>query len=183
MPYVEGSLLVVMEATSTNGSKLAVLCVDEQGSSHNGTASQVKVLRQARELKIPIWLIEFNPALGTPKYAECIHHVTNTQIAQAAGEGARRLRKPYLNAFMGTTLQDELKEAGVETIVLMGQHTNSCVRSTAIGGTDEPRMKDVQTSGAVHRGFTVCTALDIVVHEVPNEAFAQNRKVWVFRYL
>ncbi len=51
--------------------------------------------------------------------------------ATAAIEGERVFRKTVNSAFIGTTLEADLRAAGVSTLVIVGLTTNHCISTTA----------------------------------------------------
>jgi maleamate amidohydrolase len=54
------------------------------------------------------------------------------RVAPAPGD--RVLRKRMASSFVGTPLEDELKEAGIDTLIVMGTSTSGCVRASVVDG-------------------------------------------------
>ena len=87
--------------------------------------------------------------------------------------------KPRFSAFFGTSLDRQLKDRGVDTVVLIGTTTPNCIRSTCydalslnynvvvIEDATSSRSEQVQKSNIEDMRFIGATILD-------SETFAKN---------
>ncbi len=101
-----------------------------------------RLLDQAR--RQPGWLVVFSNDAhlkDDPEMAVWGEHAMagtpGAQVIEALRpvEGAREIVSPkrHYGAFEGTGLQDILRQHGVTSVVLTGQHTHCCVRHSAYG--------------------------------------------------
>jgi maleamate amidohydrolase len=71
------------------------------------------------------------------------------RIAPAEGEPV--LTKLYASAFFGTPLADQLREAGVDTVILVGASTSGCVRASAVDALQHGHRVLVLREGVADR--------------------------------
>jgi len=86
-------------------------------------------------------------------------HGTPPSVAPVAGE--RVFHKTFFSAFGVPALEEAVRAAGIDTIVVAGVHLHGCVRATVLD--------------AYQRGFTVVIAGDAVASHEPLHAAATRR--------
>lgn len=90
-----------------------------------------KLLKLARELKIPIIHIQHDAGPGSPYDVTTEIGAISTEVAPQSGEDV--IVKHFPNSFVETTLETKLRSLRVEDVVLAGFMTHVCVNSTARG--------------------------------------------------
>jgi len=90
------------------------------------------------ENNIPIFAIE---TMGAGDTVDCLKDRLDRY-------GACYVEKSVNSGFENTTLEDELKRNGINTILLMGINASICVKSTA--------------RDALDRGFEICTSCELI---------------------
>lgn len=143
------------------GKIVGVVVVDEQGdlqpAIYPQRFNQQEVLHFATRLGLPVWLVEFNPASDNRSNLR-----TRTLLRALLPQDTAIITKRKLNAFYEAELDTRLREAHVDTILLMGFATNQCVRLTAAGGSMDRLNIGPYTDGAVDLGYTVMTCPQIL---------------------
>lgn len=119
----------------------ALVMVDLQNTYTQGTMELVgvqpaiaeakRLLERARDAGTPIYHIMHNAGTGTPYDVEAPIGQIVADVAPREGETV--IVKQYPNAFVGTDLEQQLRERGVENIILAGFMTHMCINSTARG--------------------------------------------------
>jgi nicotinamidase-related amidase len=148
--------------------KVAVVVIDEQGDgvppklppnvvlpADNVTPAQQTVLRFAQSKQIPTWFVEFQPNSGVAR-------VPSKPTLKNCYPTAHAIPKNFFSAFDGTTLDSELKEAGIHSIILMGTAANQCVRISAVGGEKSPQQRTVIVDGAIQKHYSVLTCPEVL---------------------
>jgi nicotinamidase-related amidase len=153
MSVYQVSLCGAITRSFTDGKRMVVLVIDEQGSDVEDEVlrNQIVVLEHARKLGIPVWLIELQPP-DTPRVPT---------IPSLARYGSMVFSKPHLNAFDSRTtpnLNATLRLKGVSTLVVMGSKLNCCVQHTCVGGWPGRSTGRTYIPGACQLGFTVLTS-------------------------
>ena len=90
-----------------------------------------KLLRMARELKVPIIHIQHDAGPGSPYDITVEIGAISDEVAPQSGEDV--IVKHFPNAFIETTLETKLRSLRVEDVVLAGFMTHMCINSTARG--------------------------------------------------
>jgi nicotinamidase-related amidase len=90
-----------------------------------------KLLRLARELKVPIIHIQHDAGPGSPYDITVEIGAISTEVAPQSGEDV--IVKHYPNSFIETTLETKLRSLRIEDVVLAGFMTHMCINSTARG--------------------------------------------------
>ena len=90
-----------------------------------------KLLRLARELKVPIIHIQHDAGPGSPYDITVEIGAISTEVAPQSGEDV--IVKHFPNSFIGTTLETKLRSLRIEDVVLAGFMTHMCINSTARG--------------------------------------------------
>lgn len=94
-------------------------------------AEAARLLDAARRLGRPVFHIQHDAGPGSPYDIRSEIGALAAPVAPSAGEPV--IVKNYPNAFVGTDLEQQLRAAGVESIVLAGFMTHMCINSTARG--------------------------------------------------
>jgi len=117
--------------------KPAVLIIDVQQAlcegkgtpfDCTGTIARINtVTRKARQAGVPVVFIQ-HEAADTP----LAHGSAGWQLAQGLDAGAadRRVRKTTPDSFLRTELEELLRGAGVDHLIVCGMHTEFCVDTT-----------------------------------------------------
>jgi maleamate amidohydrolase len=138
------------------GPRRAMLVVDFQaGLTHGELASPrtlaalsatASLLEAGRAAGLPVYYTYIAYEPGAADAGVWIEKVPNLSRFQAGSElveidprvapapGDRVLRKRMASSFVGTPLEDELKEAGIDTLIVMGTSTSGCVRASVVDG-------------------------------------------------
>ena len=90
-----------------------------------------RLLERARRLGTPIFHIQHDSGPGSPYDIRSDIGAIAAPVAPRAGEAV--IVKHYPNSFVGTDLEQHLRTAGVESVILAGFITHMCVNSTARG--------------------------------------------------
>ena len=120
--------------------------------------NEQKVLAFAARLGVPVWLVELNPAANH----------ANPPATRQSHVGLRvmgphtRLTKAGLNGFENTNLHNQLQQAAIRMVVVMGRQTNCCVKETSVGGAALGAAP-----GATGLGYTVMTCMDVITAGQP----------------
>jgi nicotinamidase-related amidase len=90
-----------------------------------------KLLQLARGAGTPIFHIQHDAGAGTPYDIRSEIGAIAEPVAPRSGEPV--IVKHYPNSFVCTVLEDRLRAAGIENVILAGFMTHMCVNSTARG--------------------------------------------------
>lgn len=90
-----------------------------------------RLLERARQLGVPVFHIQHDAGPGSPYDIHAEIGAIAAPVAPRAGEAV--IVKNYPNAFVGTDLEQRLRDAGLKSVVLAGFMTHMCVNSTARG--------------------------------------------------
>ena len=142
IPIIQGRLIT---AISQATGKLALLIVDETDREVGGKklwsgprTAQNRVARdkiRMAQLEVISACEQKGAAMINISFAYGLANQASEPDVTPANNLAIEFRKGEANAFQmpssgGDSLQDQLKRAGVETLVVMGYHVNACVRAT-----------------------------------------------------
>ena len=135
-----------------------------------------KLLKLARELKISVIHIQHDAGVGSP------YDIT-AEIGEIAAEvapidGEKVIVKNYPNAFVQTTLDDELKALGIKNIVLAGFMTHMCVNSTAHGAFNLGYASTIVASATATRPLLSTNGRVLSAEEVHLGALASSRDLY-----
>lgn len=164
-----GSLLGSIDTylAGKSNRKFGALVIDEYSPENelsDRTVAQRQALIFARERGFKIILIELNPAMTWEK-----RNATNSNLTDILPPGTEVFFKKGFNAFgrvddtgksvphnIGRSLLDEsLRKAGVNELLIMGQMSKMCVNRTALGGQEGGGQTGPPTDGAVQFGYEV----------------------------
>ena len=135
-----------------------------------------KLLKLARELKIPVIHIQHDAGVGSPYDITAEIGAIATEVAPIDGE--KVIVKNYPNAFVQTTLDDELKALGIKNIVLAGFMTHMCVNSTAHGAFNLGYASTIVASATATRPLLSTNGRVLSAEEVHLGALASSRDLY-----
>jgi nicotinamidase-related amidase len=135
-----------------------------------------KLLKKARELKIPVIHIQHDAGVGTPY--DITSEIGAIALEVAPIEGEKVITKNYPNAFVQTTLDAELKALGIKNIVLAGFMTHMCVNSTAHGGFNLGYAPTIVASATATRPLMSANGKVLTAEEVHHGALASTRDMY-----
>ena len=135
-----------------------------------------KLLKLARELKIPVIHIQHDAGVGSPYDIQAEIGAIATEVAPVQGE--KVIIKNYPNAFVQTSLDAELKTLGIQNIVLAGFMTHMCVNSTAHGGFNLGYAPTVVASATATRPLMSANGKVLSADEVQYGALASTRDLY-----
>ena len=135
-----------------------------------------KLLKMARDLKIPVIHIQHDAGAGSPYDVTADIGAIATEVAPIAGE--KVIVKNYPNAFVQTTLDAELKALGIQNIVLAGFMTHMCVNSTAHGGFNLGYSPTIVASATATRPLMSTHGKVLSAEEVHLGALASTRDLY-----
>ena len=135
-----------------------------------------KLLKMARELKIPVIHIQHDAGAGSPYDITADIGAISDEVAPIAGE--KVIVKNYPNAFVETNLDAELKTLGIKNIVLAGFMTHMCVNSTAHGGFNLGYAPTIVASATATRPLMSANGRVLSAEEVHLGALAATRDLY-----
>lgn len=121
----------LIQQIKAEGGKLAVLIIDEEVSAAHAkegqeflhTKYQREVLLKCSKLGIPSIFVTMD-----------MEHV-NPALSAAVPKGLKtQIRKQTFNAMASISLTRELRQKNISHVVVMGTHTDMCVKATIFGG-------------------------------------------------
>jgi len=135
-----------------------------------------KLLKLARDLKIPVIHIQHDAGVGSPYDISADIGAIADEVAPVAGE--KVIVKNYPNAFVQTTLDAELKALGINNIVLAGFMTHMCVNSTAHGAFNLGYASTIIASATATRPLLSTNGKVLSAEEVHLGALASTRDLY-----
>ncbi|MDO9394008.1 cysteine hydrolase family protein [Methylotenera sp.] len=135
-----------------------------------------KLLKIARELKIPVIHIQHDAGVGTPYDVSAEIGAIAHEVAPIAGE--KVIIKNYPNAFIQTSLDADLKALGIQNIVLAGFMTHMCVNSTAHGAFNLGYAATIIASATATRPLMSTNGRVLSAEEVHLGALASTRDLY-----
>ncbi|MDI1299433.1 cysteine hydrolase family protein [Methylotenera sp.] len=135
-----------------------------------------KLLKLARDLKIPVIHIQHDAGAGSPYDISADIGAIATEVAPIAGE--KVIVKNYPNAFVETTLDAELKTLNIKNIVLAGFMTHMCVNSTAHGAFNLGYASTIVASATATRPLLSTNGKVLSADEVHLGALASTRDLY-----
>ena len=167
--------------TSTAVSDSALIIIDAQNTYCEGImqlegvqpamAECKKLLDRFRQAGRPIFHIRHDAGPGTPyDVSEPIGQIADI-VAPIDGESV--ITKNYPNSFVSTDLDEQLKKAGVNNLILAGFMSHMCVNSTARGAFSLGYMPTVVASATATRALpSKVTGNDVPAAQVHEAALA-----------
>lgn len=135
-----------------------------------------KLLTLARNLKIPVIHIQHDAGIGSPYDISADIGAIAAEVAPIAGE--KVIVKNYPNAFVGTSLDAELKTLGVHHLVLAGFMTHMCINSTAHGAFNLGYAPTVVASATATRPLLSIHGKVLSAEDVHLGALASTRDLY-----
>jgi nicotinamidase-related amidase len=135
-----------------------------------------KLLKIARELKIPVIHIQHDAGVGSPYDVSADIGAIATEVAPIAGE--KVIVKNYPNSFVQTELDAELKSLGIKNIVLAGFMTHMCVNSTAHGAFNLGYAPTIVANATATRPLLSINGKVLSAEEVHLGALASSRDLY-----
>lgn len=135
-----------------------------------------KLLHMARELQIPIFHIRHDAGSGSPYDINAEIGAFCDTVKPIAGEAV--ITKNYPNAFVNTDLDQQLKTANVNSIVLAGFMTHMCINSTAHGGFNLGYAVTVVASACASRPLQAAHNQVLSAEQVHAGAIASTRDLY-----
>ncbi len=167
-------------------SESALIMIDVQNTYRSGLMQlsgveeamleATKLLRIARELKIPIFHIQHDAGPGSPYDTQAQTGAICSEVAPQDGESV--ITKNYPNSFFNTDLDQQLKAANVNSIVLAGFMTHMCVNSTAHGGFNLGYGVTVVASATATRSLQAANGTVLSAQQVHDGAIASTRDLY-----
>jgi nicotinamidase-related amidase len=135
-----------------------------------------KLLKIAREQKIPVIHIQHDAGVGSPYDITTDIGAIAAEVAPIAGE--RIIVKNYPNAFVQTELDAELKALGIKNIILAGFMTHMCINSTAHGAFNLGYSPTIVASATATRPLLSINEKVLSAEEVQLGALASTRDLY-----
>jgi nicotinamidase-related amidase len=135
-----------------------------------------KLLKIARELKIPVIHIQHDAGVGSPYDISADIGAIAAEVTPIAGE--KVIVKNYPNSFVHTELDAELKLLGIKNIVLAGFMTHMCVNSTAHGAFNLGYAPTIVASATATRPLLSTNGIVLSAEEVHLGALASTRDLY-----
>ena len=135
-----------------------------------------KLLQKARDLAIPVIHIQHDAGEGTPYDVNAVIGQISSEVAPIEGEPL--ITKNYPNAFVQTTLDEELKKTGKTNIVLAGFMTHMCINSTAHGGFNLGYAPTIVASATASRPLETANGKILSAEQVHEGALASSRDLY-----
>ena len=135
-----------------------------------------KLLRLARELKVPIIHIQHDAGPGSPYDITVELGAISAEVAPQSGEDV--IVKHYPNSFIGTTLETKLRSLRIEDVVLAGFMTHMCVNSTARGAFNLGFKPTIVASACATRSLPSASGKVIDAQTIHDSALAAIRDLF-----
>ena len=123
-PSLKGSVLIMIDLQNTYREGLMTLAGVEEAIVEART-----LLRRARDAGTPVYHVQHDAGAGSPYDVEDRIGAITGDVAPRDGEPV--IVKKYPSAFVGTNLEEQLRSAGINSLILSGFMTHMCVNSTA----------------------------------------------------
>jgi len=135
-----------------------------------------KLLQMARDLHIPIFHIRHDAGSGSAYDINAESGAFCDAVKPVAGEAV--ITKNYPNAFINTDLDQQLKAANVNSIMLAGFMTHMCINSTAHGGFNLGYALTVVASACATRPLQTAGNTVLTAQQVHDGAIASTRDLY-----
>ncbi|WP_094709635.1 isochorismatase family protein [Hahella sp. CCB-MM4] len=124
------------------GKKFAAILIDEQGQqAPPNKQALIDTLAQAKSLRMPIYILEIDSKVNQQAIAPIVLGKNANPLVKTNSnfciEGATVVKKPHISMFNPKTnldMKKELQSKNIDAVVIMGQKTNQCVKTNAVGG-------------------------------------------------
>jgi nicotinamidase-related amidase len=135
-----------------------------------------KLLVLARDNRIPVFHVQHDAGPGTPYDIRDDIGAISAEVAPMAGEAV--IVKHYPNAFVQTDLDERLKAAGINNLILAGFMTHMCINSTAHGGFNLGYQSTIVASATAARPLRTANGKILEAEEVHEAAIASSRDLY-----
>lgn len=135
-----------------------------------------RLLNMARELNIPIFHIRHDAGSGSPYDIDAAIGAFCDEVKPIKGEAV--ITKNYPNSFFNTDLDQQLKAANINSIVLAGFMTHMCINSTAHGGFNLGYAVTVVASACASRPLQTAESKVLTAQQVHDGAIASTRDLY-----
>jgi len=135
-----------------------------------------RLLIMARDLNVPVFHVQHDAGPGTPYDIRDGIGAIADEVAPVAGEPV--IVKHYPNAFVQTDLDQRLKAAGIDSIILAGFMTHMCINSTAHGGFNLGYKATIVASATATRPLVSTNGNVLTAREVHDAAIASSRDLY-----
>jgi len=135
-----------------------------------------KLLRLARELKVPIIHIQHDAGPGSPYDITTEIGAISPEVAPQSGEDV--IVKHFPNSFIETTLETKLRSLRVEDVVLAGFMTHMCINSTARGAFNLGFKPTVVATACATRSLSTAGGKVIDAQTMHDSALAAIRDLF-----
>lgn len=164
----------------------ALIMIDCQNTYRTGVMQLTNVeqaineaknlLKQARDLQIPVIHIQHDGGPGSPYDLTTDMGQISDEVAPIEGEWV--ITKNFPNAFVQTELDERLKSLDTEYIVLAGFMTHMCVNSTAHGGFNLGYKPTIVASTTATRPLQAVDGSVVPAKQVQDAALASTRDLY-----
>jgi nicotinamidase-related amidase len=168
---LKDSALIMIDCQNTYRHGVMQLTGVEQALLEAGT-----LLQMARDLHIPIFHIRHDAGSGSPYDINAEIGAFCEEVKPVNGEAV--ITKNYPNAFFNTDLDQQLKAANINSIVLAGFMTHMCINSTAHGGFNLGYAVTVVASACATRPLQAANNQVLSAQQVHNGAIASTRDLY-----
>lgn len=135
-----------------------------------------KLLLMARDLKVPVFHVRHDAGADTPYDVRAEIGAISNEVAPIAGEPI--ITKNYPNSFIQTDLDQQLKAAGIKSLVLAGFMTHMCINSTAHGAFNLGYAATVVASATATRPLQGANGVVITAQQMQDAAIASTRDLY-----
>lgn len=135
-----------------------------------------KLLKLARDLKVPIIHIQHDAGIGTPYDVTADIGQISDEVAPKNDESV--ITKNYPNSFIATSLEDQLKALNIENVVIAGFMTHMCINSTARGAFNLGFKPTVVASACATRSLVGANGKTIDAQTMHDSALASIRDLF-----
>ena len=167
-------------APSLSNKGLGLVLVDIQNTYREGVmqlknieaavSEAQSLLERARKAGIPVFHIRHSAGAGSPYDVDADNGQICKEVAPQGDEVV--ITKTHPNSFFNTTLEEELKKAGVTDIVIAGAMSHMCISSTARGAFNNGFGSTVVASACATRDLTAPDGSVVPAQELHNSSLA-----------
>jgi nicotinamidase-related amidase len=135
-----------------------------------------RLLQMARDNRAPVFHVQHDAGEGTPYDIRAEIGAISNEVAPINGEPV--ITKHYPNSFIQTDLDQQLRAAGINKIVLAGFMTHMCINSTAHGGFNLGYVATIVASATATRPLQSANGKVMSAQEVHDAAIASSRDLY-----
>ncbi|RBP68087.1 nicotinamidase-related amidase [Brevibacterium sanguinis] len=100
----------------------------------DSSARIVQAMDEADQADVPVVLVQHQAPAGSPVFApESATYPLRPEIEERAAGASLHVSKTFGSVFVGTGLEEWLREREIDTVTLVGYMTNNCVLASAAG--------------------------------------------------